>query len=145
MKRGLMISAAIALLTPVTANAQEANEDAPAVNAPEAVISEGADSQLDGISIEDLNALQLKRLEAHAYDVAEDTGNEPVIVADEPLPVEDPVFTIADETAEPETGEAPTAVGGPFYESEEGALQDGDLTTEPDEPAEQVLPVPEEK
>lgn len=145
MKRALMISAAIALLTPVAANAQEANEDAPAVNAPEAVISEASDSQLDDLSIEELNALQLERLETHAYDMAEETGTEPMIVADETMAEEDPIFTIAQEKPEPEAAEEATELGGPFYESEEDAMQDSDLADTPDEPADETLPVPEEE
>jgi len=140
-----MVSATIALLTPAAANAQETNDDAPAVNAPGAMIYEATDSQLGGLSIEELNTLQLERLEAHAYDVAEETGNEPVIVIDETITEEDPVFTIAQETAEPDAGEEPAAMGGPFYESEEDAVQDGDLTDTPGEPTEEVLPVPEEE
>ena len=145
MKRTLMISAALALLTPVAANAQETNADAPVVNAPEAVIFSADEPQLDDLSVEDLNSLQLARLEQSAYDIALDTGNEPVVVAEETVATEEPVFTIAEDDVASDAEDESTAMGGPFYESEEDAIQDSDLTDAPDEPAETPLPVPEEE
>lgn len=145
MRRALMISAALALLTPVAANAQETNEDAPAVNAPEAVIFTGEESELDDMSIEDLNQLQLARLEQDAYDIAEESDETPTIVADqespddmtdEAAPGDDPVFTAEDETVQPdEEDEDATAMGGPYYEDEEDAMNDRYMQdTSPEEP-----------
>ena len=80
MRRVRMISAALALLTQVAANAQETNADAPDVNAPEAVIFSGDEPQLDDMSVEDLNVLQLVHLKQNAYAIADETRHAAVIV-----------------------------------------------------------------
>jgi hypothetical protein len=128
------MSAALALLTPVAANAQETNSFAPAVNAPEAVIFSKDESQLDGMSVEDLNALQLARLEQKAFDRADETGTAPVIANKDA----DPVFTTQGEAALPDDDKDVTAMGGPDYESEEDAMSDRYMKDDPagEEPAE---------
>lgn len=134
MRRVLMMSAALALLTPVAANAQETNASAPAVNAPEAVIFSEDEPQLDDMSVEDLNALQLARLEQKAFDMADEAGTAPVIANKDT----DPVFTTQDEAGLPDDEEDVTAMGGPDYESEEDAMSDRYMKDDPsaEEPAE---------
>ena len=64
MKRLLIIPATVALLTGLTATAQESNETADAVKTPAPVMAESNDqASLDGMTIEQLNAMQLERLQ----------------------------------------------------------------------------------
>ena len=133
MKRILIVPAVAALLTSAAANAQETNADTPAVNAPEAVIYSEDQPGLDDMSIQDLNALQLARLEQDAYDIASETGDKPVIAAKDADSDGEPVFTTAagDETGAAATDDETAAMGGPYYESEEDAIADSDLTQPP--------------
>ena len=128
MKRALIIPAAFALLTSMSANAQEVNEDAPAVNASRAAMFDEIPADQAGMTVQDLNELQRARLEQTAMEISEMTGKAPVIVADTPEPEEEIVFTVArEEVVTPEDSTAEVAVGGPYYESEAEAVMDGDL------------------
>lgn len=132
MKRALIAPAAFALLTFMSANAQEMNEDAPAVNASKAEVFDEIPADQEVMSVQDLNELQRARLEQNAFEIAEMTGEAPVIVADTPEPEEELVFTAErEEVIVPEEGPAEVAVGGPYYESETEAMEDGDLDTAP--------------
>ncbi|MEZ5985803.1 MAG: hypothetical protein R3B94_07615 [Hyphomonas sp.] len=132
MKRVLIIPAAFALLTSMSANAQEVNEDAPAVNASRAAMFDEIPADQAGMTIQDLNELQRARLEQNAMEISEMTGKAPVIVADTPEPEEEIVFTVArEEVVVPEDSTAEVAVGGPYYESEAEAVMDGDLNAPP--------------
>jgi hypothetical protein len=130
MKRAQITPAAFVLLTVMTANAQEMNEDASAVNASKPEIFDEIPADLEGMSVQDLNELQRARLEQNAFEIAELTNKAPVIVADTPEPEEDLVFTAErEEVIVPQNGPAEVAVGGPYYESESEAMLDEDLDT----------------
>ncbi|MBD3770107.1 MAG: hypothetical protein IE925_08150 [Rhodobacterales bacterium] len=132
MKRTLIIPAAFALLTSMSANAQEVNEDAPAVNASRAAMFDEIPADQAGMTVQDLNELQRARLEQNAMEISEMTGKAPVIVADTPEPEEEIVFTVArEEVVIPDDSTAEVAVGGPYYESEAEAVMDGDLNAPP--------------
>jgi ATP-dependent protease HslVU (ClpYQ) peptidase subunit len=132
MKRTLIIPAAFALLTSMSANAQEVNEDAPAVNASRAAMFDEIPADQAGMTVQDLNELQRARLEQNAMEISEMTGKAPVIVADTPEPEEEIVFTVArEEVVVPDDSTAEVAVGGPYYESEAEAVMDGDLNAPP--------------
>lgn len=133
MTRALITPAAFALLTVMSANAQEMNEDASAVNASKQVIFDEVPADQEGMSVQDLNELQRARLEQNAFEIAEMTGEAPVVVADTPEPEEELVFTAErEEVIVPNEGPAEVAVGGPYYESEAEAVEDGDLNSPED-------------
>ncbi len=141
MKRTLIIPAAFALLTSMSANAQEVNEDAPAVNASRAAMFDEIPADQAGMTVQDLNELQRARLEQNAMEISEMTGKSPVIVADTPEPEEEIVFTVArEEVVIPEDSTAEVAVGGPYYESEAEAVMDGDLNAPPADTPSDTLP-----
>tara|TARA_R110002051_G_scaffold164633_3_gene235575 strand:- start:3039 stop:3440 length:402 start_codon:yes stop_codon:yes gene_type:complete len=130
MRLALITPAAFALLTVMSANAQEMNEDASAVNASKQVIFDEVPADQEGMSVQDLNELQRARLEQNAFEIAEMTGEAPVVVADTPEPEEELVFTAErEEVIVPDEGPAEVAVGGPYYESETEAVEDGDLNS----------------
>ncbi|KCZ84901.1 hypothetical protein HAD_04440 [Hyphomonas adhaerens MHS-3] len=130
MRHALITPAAFALLTVMSANAQEMNEDASAVNASKQVIFDEVPADQEGMSVQDLNELQRARLEQNAFEIAEMTGEAPVVVADTPEPEEELVFTAErEEVIVPDEGPAEVAVGGPYYESETEAVEDGDLNS----------------
>lgn len=133
MRLALITPAAFALLTVMSANAQEMNEDASAVNASKQVIFDEVPADQEGMSVQDLNELQRARLEQNAFEIAEMTGEAPVVVADTPEPEEELVFTAErEEVIVPDEGPAEVAVGGPYYESEAEAVEDGDLNSPED-------------
>lgn len=133
MRPALITPAAFALLTVMSANAQEMNEDASAVNASKQVIFDEVPADQEGMSVQDLNELQRARLEQNAFEIAEMTGEAPVVVADTPEPEEELVFTAErEEVIVPDEGPAEVAVGGPYYESETEAVEDGDLNSPED-------------
>ena len=133
MRLALITPAAFALLTVMSANAQEMNEDASAVNASKQVIFDEVPADQEGMSVQDLNELQRARLEQNAFEIAEMTGQAPVVVADTPEPEEELVFTAErEEVIVPNEGPAEVAVGGPYYESEAEAVEDGDLNSPED-------------
>ncbi|HAE27360.1 MULTISPECIES: hypothetical protein [Hyphomonas] len=133
MRLALITPAAFALLTVMSANAQEMNEDASAVNASKQVIFDEVPADQEGMSVQDLNELQRARLEQNAFEIAEMTGEAPVVVADTPEPEEELVFTAErEEVIVPNEGPAEVAVGGPYYESEAEAVEDGDLNSPED-------------
>lgn len=133
MRLALITPAAFALLTVMSANAQEMNEDASAVNASKQVIFDEVPADQEGMSVQDLNELQRARLEQNAFEIAEMTGEAPVVVADTPEPEEELVFTAErEEVIVPDEGPAEVAVGGPYYESETEAVEDGDLNSPED-------------
>lgn len=130
MRLALITPAAFALLTIMSANAQEMNEDASAVNASKQVIFDEVPADQEGMSVQDLNELQRARLEQNAFEIAEMTGEAPVVVADTPEPEEELVFTAErEEVIVPDEGPAEVAVGGPYYESETEAVENGDLNS----------------
>ena len=133
MRLALITPAAFALLTVMSANAQEMNEDTSAVNASKQVIFDEVPADQEGMSVQDLNELQRARLEQNAFEIAEMTGEAPVVVADTPEPEEELVFTAErEEVIVPNEGPAEVAVGGPYYESEAEAVEDGDLNSPED-------------
>lgn len=138
MTRALIIPAAFALLTFTSANAQEMNEDATSVNASKATIFDEIPADQEGMSVQELNELQRARLEQDALEISEITGEPPVVVADTPEPEQELIFTEArEEIIIPDEGETEVAVGGPYYESEAEAMEDGDLTPPAGETPEQ--------
>tara|TARA_R110001592_G_scaffold88364_1_gene260279 strand:- start:7217 stop:8029 length:813 start_codon:yes stop_codon:yes gene_type:complete len=70
MKRILIIPATAALLTGLSANAQDFNSNTDAVKTPAPVISADEQSNLDEMTIEELNALQLQRLQSVSSETA---------------------------------------------------------------------------
>ena len=131
MRLALITPAAFALLTVMSANAQEMNEDASAVNASKQVIFDEVPADQEGMSVQDLNELQRARLEQNAFEIAEMTGEAPVVVADTPEPEEELVFTAErEEVIVPNEGPAEFAVGGPYYESEAEAVSERPRTGE---------------
>lgn len=78
MKRTLIVPATIALLTGMSATAQETNAPDVDVNASEAIIFSDERPELDELTIEELNALQLEALQkpAQSVDYAENTEND---------------------------------------------------------------------
>lgn len=111
MKRTLIIPATIALLTGMAATAQEPNEAATDVNASAGVEMTGETENLDELSIEELNALQLKALEAPNESEA----------------TEDMIFSVQSETdAEAETSDSQTIMA----ETDTGISSETEMTTD---------------
>ena len=70
MKRILIIPATAALLTGLSATAQDFNENPDTVNTPAQVLYTGDEANLDEMTIEQLNALQLQRLQTAGDETA---------------------------------------------------------------------------
>ncbi|WP_291078734.1 fasciclin domain-containing protein [Hyphomonas sp.] len=139
MKRTLIIPATIALLTGMAATAQEPNEAATDVNASASVEMTGETENLDELSIEELNALQLKVLEApNATEATEDmifsvqsetdaeaeTSDSQIIMAETDTGISAETEMTTDEAdieADIET-DAEMGMGGPDYASEADAM-----------------------
>ena len=66
MKRILIIPATVALLTGLSATAQDFNDSADAVKTPAPVLYTDKSPELDEMTIDELNALQLQRLQVAA-------------------------------------------------------------------------------
>lgn len=135
MKRTLIIPATIALLTGMAATAQETNEAATDVNASASVEMTGETENLDELSIEELNALQLKVLEApNATEATEDmifsvqsetdaeaeTSDSQIIMAETDTGISAETEMTTDE-ADIEA-DAEMGMGGPDYASEADAM-----------------------
>ena len=139
MKRTLIIPATIALLTGMSATAQETNESGAEINTSAAIEAE-ADVNTDEMSIEELNALQLKVLEkAEGAQTDEDTIFTVQTEADAMIASADRVHPEGDTkshewdkagmdkqiTAEADiAADAEMGMGGPDYASETDALAD---------------------
>lgn len=139
MKRTLIIPATIALLTGMAATAQETNEAATDVNASASVEMTGETENLDELSIEELNALQLKVLEApNATEATEDmifsvqsetdaeaeTSDSQIIMAETNTGISAETEMTTDEAdieADIEA-DAEMGMGGPDYASEADAM-----------------------
>ena len=121
MKRILIIPAAAALLTGLSANAQDFNENPDAVNASAQVLYTGDEANLDEMTIEQLNALQLQRLQTASVDMA--ASGETLFQA------ADADTTAPAVTAELEAeAEATTEMGGPDYASKTDAMADAEMS-----------------
>lgn len=106
MKRALIAPATFALLTVMSAHAQEMNEDAPAVNVSGPEVFDDITAGEDDMSVQDLKKLQRARLDQNAFDIAGMTGKRPAIVADTPEPEEERIFkTECEEIIIPEEAE----------------------------------------
>lgn len=138
MKRLLIIPATVALLTGLTATAQESNENTDAVKSPAPVLYESNDqASLDGMTIEQLNDLQLERLKTAATDTADSETTFQVATSSTASADADTSTTEMDGTMATETDMAanmstesvtPYAdtegdeMGGPDYKSEADAM-----------------------
>ena len=139
MKRSLIIPATIALLTGMAATAQETNEAATDVNASAGVEMTGETENLDELSIEELNALQLKVLEApNATEATEDmifsvqsetdaeaeTSDSQIILAetDTGISAETEMTTDEADIEADIEADAEMGMGGPDYASEADAM-----------------------
>lgn len=139
MKRTLIIPATIALLTGMAATAQETNEAATDVNAFASVEMTGETENLDELSIEELNALQLKVLEApNATEATEDmifsvqsetdaeaeTSDSQIIMAetDTGISAETEMTTDEADIEADIEADAEMGMGGPDYASEADAM-----------------------
>ena len=139
MKRTLIIPATIALLTGMAATAQETNEAATDVNASAGVEMTGETENLDELSIEELNALQLKVLEApNATEASEDmifsvqsetdaeaeTSDSQIIMAetDTGISAETEMTTDEADIGADIEADAEMGMGGPDYASEADAM-----------------------
>ena len=121
MKRILIIPATAALLTGLSANAQDFNENPDAVNASAQVLYTGDEANLDEMTIEQLNALQLQRLQTASVDMA--ASGETLFQA------ADADTTAPAVTAELEAeAEATTEMGGPDYASKTDAMADAEMS-----------------
>lgn len=139
MKRTLIIPATIALLTGMSATAQETNESGAEINTSAAIEAE-ADVNTDEMSIEELNALQLKVLEkSEGAQTDEDTIFTVQTEADAMIASADRVHPEGDTkshewdkadmdkqiTAEADiSADAEMGMGGPDYASETDAMAD---------------------
>jgi len=115
MKRILIIPATAALLTGLSATAQDFNENPDAVNTPAQVLYTGDEANLDEMTIEQLNALQLQRLQT---------------AGDETAASGESTFRVAEAgTTAPDAGdsEVTTEMGGPDYASKTDAMADADM------------------
>jgi uncharacterized surface protein with fasciclin (FAS1) repeats len=121
MKRILVIPATAALLTGLSANAQDFNENPDGVNASAQVLYTGDEANLDEMTIEQLNALQLQRLQTASLDMA--ASGEPLFQA------ADADTTVPAVTAEIESeAAATTEMGGPDYASKTDTMADSEMT-----------------
>lgn len=120
MKRILIIPATAALLTGLSATAQDFNENPDAVNTPAQVLYTGDEASLDEMTIEQLNALQLQRLQTAGVETAA-SGESTFQVAEADT-------TAPDAGAEIESdGKVTTEMGGPDYASKTDAMADADM------------------
>jgi uncharacterized surface protein with fasciclin (FAS1) repeats len=138
MKRLLIIPATVALLTGLTATAQESNENTDAVKSPAPVLYESNDqAALDGMTIEQLNDLQLKRLKTAATDSADNETTFQVATSStatagtETSTAEmsgtmandtDMAANMSTETVTPYADTEGNEMGGPDYKSEADAM-----------------------
>ena len=136
MKRILIIPATVALLTGLSATAQDFNDSADAVKTPAPVLYTDESPELDEMTIDELNALQLQRLQVAA--------TEPVETGDTLFQVETSdetgVETMASDTMDSETGasvESDTDMNAQDDMSDDQAMMAPDMpemTTEQDDP-----------
>ena len=136
MKRILIIPATAALLTGLSATAQDFNDSADAVKTPAPVLYTDESPELDEMTIDELNALQLQRLQVAA--------TEPVETGDTLFQVETSdetgVETMASDTMDSETGasvESDTDMNAQDDMSDDQAMMAPDMpemTTEQDDP-----------
>ncbi|KCZ59951.1 fasciclin domain-containing protein [Hyphomonas chukchiensis] len=143
MKRLLIIPATVALLTGLTATAQESNENADAVKTSAAVMTESNDqASLDGMTIEQLNAMQLERLKTAATDSADsettfqvatssttsaNTDTAPMDMNATTETETDMAANMSTETVTPYADTETTEMGGPDYKTEADASAHADM------------------
>ena len=136
MKRILIIPATAALLTGLSATAQDFNDSADAVKTPAPVLYTDESPELDEMTIDELNALQLQRLQVAATEPVE-TGDTMFQVE---TSAETGVETMASDTMESETGasvEADADMNAQDDMSDDQAMMAPDMpemTTEQDDP-----------
>ena len=136
MKRILIIPATVALLTGLSATAQDFNDSADAVKTPAPVLYTDESPELDEMTIDELNALQLQRLQVAATEPVE-TGDTMFQVE---TSAETGVETMASDTMESETGasvEADADMNAQDDMSDDQAMMAPDMpemTTEQDDP-----------
>lgn len=137
MKRILIIPAAAALLTGLSATAQDFNDSADAVKTPAPVLYTDESPELDEMTIDELNALQLQRLQAASTGTVE-TGDTMVQVE---TSVETDMETMPSDTMESETAasvDARTEMNAHDHMSGDETMPAHDM---PDMTAEQDDPV----
>jgi hypothetical protein len=148
MKRALIVPAAFALLTVMSANAQEMNEAAPAVNASKAAVFDEIPADEEGMSVEQLNDVQLGRLQQDGQEIAEvehDADAKATVAetpqpqkADATEPQEEVVFKeVGEEVVGPDGDVTVVEVSGPYEETEAQAVANGDMAPPADETADQ--------
>ncbi|WP_430402844.1 fasciclin domain-containing protein [Hyphomonas sp.] len=118
MKRILIIPATAALLTGLSATAQDFNENPDTVNTPAQVLYTGDEANLDEMTIEQLNALQLQRLQT--------AGDETAASGESTFQVAEADTTDAGAEIESDSNAA-TEMGGPDYASKTDAMADADM------------------
>ncbi|WP_439619259.1 fasciclin domain-containing protein [Hyphomonas sp.] len=118
MKRILIIPATAALLTGLSATAQDFNENPDTVNTPAQVLYTGDEANLDEMTIEQLNALQLQRLQT--------AGDETAASGESTFQVAEADTTDAGAEIESDSNVA-TEMGGPDYASKTDAMADADM------------------
>ncbi|WP_340693039.1 hypothetical protein [Hyphomonas sp.] len=132
MKRIMIIPATAALLTGLSATAQDFNDNADAVKTPAPVLYTEETPELDELTIDELNALQLQRLQVASTETVE-TG-------DTMVQVETDMETMPSDTMESETAasvEADTEMNAHDHMSDDEmmpATDMPDMTTEQDDP-----------
>ena len=136
MKRILIIPATAALLTGLSATAQDFNDSADAVKTPAPVLYTDESPELDEMTIDELNALQLQRLQVAATEPVE-TGDTLFQVE---TSAETGLETMASDTMDSETGasvEADADMNAQDDMSDDQAMMAPDMpemTTEQDDP-----------
>ena len=136
MKRILIIPATVALLTGLSATAQDFNDSADAVKTPAPVLYTDESPELDEMTIDELNALQLQRLQVAATEPVE-TGDTMFQVE---TSAETGLETMPSDTMESETGasvEADADMNAQDDMADDQAMMEPDMpdmTTEQDDP-----------
>ncbi|MBU1287615.1 MAG: fasciclin domain-containing protein [Alphaproteobacteria bacterium] len=142
MKRLLIIPATVALLTGLSATAQDSNENADGVKSPAPVLytTDNA-SNLDGMTIAQLNAMQLERLQMadngdSTFQVASSStstgisGEMESMTSDTAAPAQADskmAATMSTETVTPYADTEASEMGGPDYKSEADAMNHADM------------------
>ena len=136
MKRILIIPATVALLTGLSATAQDFNDSADPVKTPAPVLYTDESPELDEMTIDELNALQLQRLQVAATAPA-GTGDSMFQVE---TSAETDMETMPSDTMESETGasvEAGTDMNAQDDMPDDATMMEPDMpdmTTEQDDP-----------
>jgi|AntAceMinimDraft_5_1070358.scaffolds.fasta_scaffold00039_47 hypothetical protein len=141
MKRIMIIPATAALLTGLSATAQGFNDSADAVKTSAPVLYTDEAPELDEMTIDELNALQLQRLQVASTTTVE-TGDTMVQVE---TSAETGMETMPSDAMESETA---ASVGAGTEMNAQGDVSDDETMAEPDTPdmtADQDDPVTEDE